>query len=65
MSIDEIQNLNVKDRLILIDTIWETLENQSENIASPNWHKEVLKDRIQKINNSQSEFISLEDLRKL
>ena len=28
MSIDEIKNLNIKERLILIDTIWETLESE-------------------------------------
>ncbi len=65
MSIDEIKNLNIKERLILIDTIWETLENQSENISSPNWHKEVLDDRMKKIKGTKPEFISLDELRKL
>lgn len=65
MSIDEIKSLNVKDRLILINTIWETLENQDKQVKSPNWHKQVLKSRVEKIKNGEAEFISIDDLRKL
>lgn len=42
MSIDEIKNLDIKDRIILINTIWETLEKQSHEIKSPIWHQAVI-----------------------
>ena len=65
MSIDEIKNLNIKERLILIDTIWETLESESNQVESPKWHKKPLEPRIEKIKNGQAEFISIDDLRKI
>ena len=65
MSIDEIKNLNIKERLILIDTIWETLESESNQVESPKWHKKLLEPRIEKIKNGQAEFISIDDLRKI
>ena len=65
MSIDEIKNLNIKERLILIDTIWETLESESNQVESPEWHKKLLEPRIEKMKNGESEFISIDDLRKI
>ena len=65
MSIDEIKNLNIKERLILIDTIWETLESESNQVESPEWHKKLLEPRIEKMKNGKAEFISIDDLRKI
>ena len=65
MSIDEIKNLNIKERLILINTIWETLESESNQVESPEWHKKLLEHRIEKIKNGEAEFISIDDLRKI
>ena len=65
MSIDEIKNLNIKERLILIDTIWETLESESNQVESPKWHKKLLEQRIEKMKNGEAEFISIDDLRKI
>ena len=63
MSIDEIKSLNVKERIILLNTIWESLEEEPSKVESPNWHKEVLEERIKKINNSKAIYISLEELK--
>ena len=65
MSIDENKNLNIKERLILIDTIWETLESESNQVESPKWHKKLLEPRIEKMKNGKAEFISIDDLRKI
>ncbi len=63
MSLDEIKKLDVKDRIILMNEIWATLEEEDTNIESPSWHKEVLEERLQKLDNNEAEFISLEDLK--
>lgn len=42
MSIDEIKNLDIKDRIILINAIWETLVNKSYETKSPIWHQAVI-----------------------
>jgi len=63
MSIDEIKKLNIKDRIILMNNIWESLESQNSSIDSPLWHKNILKERVAKIQNNEAKFISLEELR--
>ncbi|MCT7522589.1 MULTISPECIES: addiction module protein [Aliarcobacter] len=65
MSIDEIKKLDVKDRIILMNDIWESLESESSKIESPNWHKDILEERIEKIKNGEANFISLEKLKNL
>ncbi|MGJ0373068.1 addiction module protein [Aliarcobacter cryaerophilus] len=65
MSIDEIKKLDVKDRIILMNDIWESLESESSKIESPNWHKDILEERIEKIKNGEAYFISLEKLKNL
>ena len=63
MSIDEIKQLNVKDRIILLNDIWESLESQNSSIDSPQWHKIILEERVSKIKNNEAIFISLEELK--
>lgn len=65
MSIDEIKELDIKERIILMNDIWATLENEEQNIASPSWHKDILKERISTINNDKAKYISLDDLKSI
>lgn len=62
MSLDEIKKLDVKDRIILMNEIWATLEEDSD-IESPSWHKKVLDNRLEKLHNNDTELISLEELK--
>lgn len=63
MSIDEIKKLDTKEKIILINDIWDSLDKESETIESPAWHKEVLEDRVEKRKKGEAKYISLEDLK--
>ena len=65
MCIDEIKNLDINQRLNLIDMIWQTLENQEKDIESPTWHKDILEKRLEKIEKNDVKYISLDELKKL
>lgn len=65
MGIDEIKNLDINQRLNLIDMIWQTLENQEKDIESPTWHKDILEKRLEKIEKNDVKYISLDELKKL
>ena len=65
MSIDEIKKLDAKDRIILINEIWETLISEKNEILSPSWHKDLLNERKEKIESNKAKFISLEELKKI
>lgn len=63
MSIDEIKKLNAKEKIILINDIWESLESENITVESPSWHKEVLDNRIEKMKNNKVKYVSLEELK--
>ena len=63
MSIDEIKKLDIKDRIILMNEIWATLESEDLKIESSSWHEDILKERIENINNNNAKYISLEELK--
>jgi putative addiction module component (TIGR02574 family) len=63
MSLDEIKKLDVKERIILMNEIWSTLEEDDMKIESPSWHKEVLDNRLEKLDNNEANFITLEELK--
>ena len=63
MSIDEIKKLNTKEKIILINDIWESLESENIAVESPSWHKEVLDNRIEKMKNNKVKYVSLDELK--
>ena len=63
MSIDEIKKLNAKEKIILINDIWESLESENITVESPSWHKEILDERIEKMKNNKLNYVSLEELK--
>jgi len=63
MSLDEIKNLNIKEKIILINAVWESLDGEDQNIESPNWHENIIKERAAKIHRNKATYISLEELK--
>ena len=61
MLATEIKRMPVKDKLILMEEIWDSLRH--EEIKSPSWHKDVLGERLSKINNGEAKFISIDELK--
>lgn len=61
MIIAKIKEMPVKDRLILMEEIWDSLK--SDDINSPPWHRDVLKERKKKIRDGEAKFISIDKLR--
>ena len=63
MGKNEIKNLNPKEKIILMNEIWEGLDEQDSFINTPQWHEEILKIRLAKVKNGEAKTISLEELK--
>lgn len=57
--------IDAKDRVILINEIWEILISDKNEISTPLWHKNILEMRKEKIEENKAKFISLEELKKI
>lgn len=63
MNTAEIKNMSIEERLETMEQIWESLVEHEQDIPSPEWHKELLDERVKKIEDGTAEFISLEELK--
>jgi putative addiction module component (TIGR02574 family) len=46
LTSDEIRQMTVAERLELIGQVWDTLVETPEAIEVPQWHKDVLEERL-------------------
>ena len=44
LAVEQIQQLTKKEKLLAIEAIWENLLSSKEEIESPSWHLEALKE---------------------
>ncbi len=63
MTIAEISEMSVLERLQTMEALWGSLINEADEIKSPEWHKNVLSDRKEKIEAGHGKFISLEEVK--
>lgn len=63
MGINEINNLDTKEKITLMNKIWESLDKQSDIIETPKWHEEILKTRVAKMQRGEAKTISFKELK--
>lgn len=59
----EISKLSKAERLRVMDLIWESLVNESEEPESPDWHGEVVAERMEKVESGDAKFLSLDEVK--
>lgn len=62
MFFAEIEKMSTIERLQAMEELWDSLCKEEE-IESPEWHKDILKERKGKIEKGEAEYIFLEDLK--
>jgi putative addiction module component (TIGR02574 family) len=63
MAVIDIENMTVAERLQAIEALWESLPGHHEQqIETPKWHQDVLKDRMAKIKSGKAIFMSIDEL---
>jgi len=63
VSVIDIKNMNVQDRLQTMEALWNSFLNDETDIDSPEWHQAILTERKSKIQNGKAEFVTLKDLK--
>ena len=44
-----LENLTVSEKVRLLETVWDSLCGEAGNLESPDWHKEILAERQNRI----------------
>lgn len=63
MTITEIKSLPVSERIMLMEEIWDSLSHEHEQVESPQWHQDILNDRLELLNSKQATLITLQELK--
>ena len=61
IQVADIERMTVDERLQAMELLWTSLTRTPDDVASPDWHGEVLAGRLPKIKRGEGEFLTLAD----
>lgn len=59
-----IKKMTTEEKIQTMETIWDDLCKKAESIPSPLWHKKILRERENRIQNGEEEFIDWNSAKK-
>ena len=59
IQVADIERMTEDERLRTMELLWTSLTRTPEDVASPDWHGEVLADRLAKIERGEGDFLNL------
>ncbi|MCF6245400.1 MAG: addiction module protein [Sulfurovum sp.] len=63
MSIDEIKQLDITERIILVEEIWDSIAKEQEHVSLSQYEKEILDARLASLENTTDTLISWDELK--
>ncbi|WP_373498409.1 addiction module protein [Desulfococcus sp.] len=63
MNIDELKKLSKAERLQAMEALWNAMLHENGDMATPEWHENILAQRKKNIENGRASFISLSELK--
>lgn len=59
-----LDQMSVEEKLRAMEAIWRSLSKHEDQLPVPDWHKRVLDQRQQQIDDGKATFISLEEMKE-
>ena len=63
MSIDEIKMLDITERIILVEEIWDSIAKEQDSIGLSEYEKEVLNARLESFENNPDNLLSWDEIK--
>jgi len=63
MSIDEIKQLDVTERILLVEEIWDSIAKEQENVGVSEYEKEVLDARLTSLEENPNTLMSWDEIK--
>ncbi len=63
MDIAEIRRLPLREKLQLMEALWEDLRSNAGDIPVPDWHKELLDERRKAVEEGQEEILDWDQVK--
>ena len=63
MSIDEIKQLDITERILLVEEIWDSIAKEQDHLGLSDYEKEVLDKRLASLEESPNDFLSWDEIK--
>ena len=63
MSIDEIKMLDITERIILVEEIWDSIAQEQESVGLSEYEREVLDARLASLESNPDTLMSWDEIR--
>ena len=60
----EIEQMTIPERLEMMELLWSSLSRTPDSVPSPDWHGEVVAERLARIESGQAEFLTIPQLKE-
>ena len=65
MSTDiSLDKMTVAEKLALMERLWDDLSRRPENVPSPQWHGDVLAQRMAAVRDGRTDFVNWDDAKR-
>lgn len=59
-----LREMSVQDKISVMESIWDDLCRNADDIVSPEWHKEVLDSRAKNLASGMDSFVDWEEAKR-
>jgi hypothetical protein len=59
----EIKSMSLTERLQAMELLWRSFSGSEDEVPSPDWHGEVLSERLAKVEAGEGKFLSILELK--
>lgn len=59
-----IDHLTTAEKLMLMERLWADLSQQPENVPSPEWHRQILAERMAAVQDGRAEFVDFDTAKR-
>ena len=63
MSIDEIKQLDITERILLVEEIWDSIAKEQESVGLSEYEKEVLDARLTSLEENPNTLMSWDEIK--
>jgi putative addiction module component (TIGR02574 family) len=64
MSIAEIHQLPLREKLQIMEAIWDDLRANAEKLPVPQWHKDILEARLKAVEEGREKVLEWDEVKR-
>jgi hypothetical protein len=64
IALEQIHQMSFREKLLMMEAIWDDISREEQNLEVPHWHKDILDERERLVAEGKAEFLEWEDAKR-